>query len=120
MKFLSGTLGFIVIFLALAFALANRQTATISLWPFGITIEAPLYLLTLGTLLLGVVIGAFIAWFGMFPHRLRARKAQKDLAVLQDKVADLQQAVAAAASAPDPDDDLLLPGPPKKRFWGRS
>lgn len=119
MKFTSGTLGLIVIALALSFALSNRASAVISLWPFGISIEAPLYLLTLGTLFLGILIGGFIAWFGMIPHRLRARRMQKDLATLQNKVDDLQQTLAtASAVAPDPDDDLLLPGPPKKRFWG--
>jgi uncharacterized integral membrane protein len=115
MKFISGLLGFLVIFMALAFALSNRQDATISLWPLGVEIQAPLYLLTLGTFLFGILVGAVIAWFAMIPHRMKARQLRKDLAALQGKVVDLQQTVLPPQTH---DDDFLLAGPKsKRRFW---
>ena len=118
MKFFSGIFGFIVMLLAVAFALSNRHEATISLWPLGVEIQAPLYLLTLGTLLVGIVIGSAITWFGMVPHRLRARRLGKDIAALQTKVANLQQTVIPPSSQ-ESDNNALLAGPrPKRRFWG--
>ena len=67
-----GLFGFILLLLALAFAISNRQSATISLWPFDAQVEAPLYLLTLGLLLIGLLLGAGFAWLSMLPHWLAA------------------------------------------------
>ncbi len=124
MKFISAILSSAVILLALAFALANRQDATISLWPFGVEIEAPLYLLTLGTLFFGILLGAVIAWFNLLPHRLRARQLRKDLAELQGKLADVQKTALPPVVIPSVlsnhghDDDMLEGPKPKWRLWG--
>ncbi len=121
MKFLTGLFSFIVILLALAFALANRHPAVISLWPLGVEIEAPLFLLTLGTFLLGMLAGAAIIWFSMIPHRLRARQLCKELEILHNKVGELQQTVIPLQGHDERrrGGDSLLAGPqPKRRFWG--
>ena len=120
MKIFSGLLGFIVIAVALTFALANRQTAVVSLWPLGVEIQAPLYLLTLGTLLFGVLIGAAVAWFNLLPHRFKARRMRKDLVALQDKVASLQQTVVPPVVPVQGHDGISrLPDlAPKRPFWG--
>lgn len=52
----------------IGFAIANRQSVTVSLDPFanldpGYAITAPLYLLTFGALIAGVLIGGSAAWF---------------------------------------------------------
>lgn len=95
MKILTGLIGLTLAVLALCFALANRQTAIISLWPFGVEVEAPLYLLSLGTLFIGLVVGAIVVWLSMIPHRMRTRRLQKDIACLNQKIIDLQQTVLA-------------------------
>src|SRR5690348_12665900 len=93
MKMISGFIGLLIVVIALCFALANRQSAIISLWPFGLTIQAPLCLLTLGTLFLGLIIGAILSWFLALSHRLEARRLRKDIALLNQKIIDLQQSV---------------------------
>ena len=120
MKFLSGVLGLFVLALALSFALANRQATVIQFWPFGVSIEAPLYLLTLGTLLFGLLIGAAIGWFAHIPHRMAAWRLRRDVTALQDKI-DSIHAAAAAPILREPDDeddggDLRFL-PVRKPFW---
>jgi uncharacterized integral membrane protein len=114
MKFLSGLIGVIVLFLALAFALANRQPAAISLWPLDIEVHAPLCLLTLGTFVLGLLLGAVIAWFSLLPHRFTARRLRKELAALQDRIGDLQQTIIPPRAK---NDSPLLASRSRRRFW---
>ena len=115
MKIVSGSIGLVLIVLALCFALANRQAATISLWPFGVDLTAPLYLLSLGTLFLGLLAGALIAWLFMLPHRFTARRLRKDIALLRSKIEGLQQTVIE----PIRKDSFFLSEPKsKRRFWG--
>src|ERR1700733_14973215 len=95
MKLFSGLFGFILLLLALAFAISNRQSATISLWPFDAQVEAPLYLLTLGLLLIGLLLGAGFAWLSMLPHWLAARRLRGDIGHLHDKLEELQQTMTA-------------------------
>ncbi len=108
MKFISGLFSFILIVIAVAFAISNRQSATISLWPLDVKIEAPLYLLTLGTLLFGVLAGAAIAWFSFLPHRLRAGQLRRALVELQDKVATIQPTVTPPVLSQNQNGDLQL------------
>jgi uncharacterized integral membrane protein len=118
MKLFSGLFGLVLILLALAFAISNRQAATISLWPFDAQVEAPLYLLTLGILLLGLLLGAGFAWLSMLPHQLAARRLRNDIGHLHDKLEELQQTISAAPRMRD--DGTALPPPKSKwRFWGR-
>jgi uncharacterized integral membrane protein len=111
MKIISGFIGIIVLALALSFAIANRQPATLNIWPFDIALEAPLCVLSLGTLVFGVLIGALMAWLAMLPHRLRARRLGKDIALLREKLQELQQTVLS------PSKGHLFAPPAKYKFW---
>jgi uncharacterized integral membrane protein len=117
MKFLSALIGFILAVLALCFALANRQTATINLWPLDMAVEAPVYLLSLGTLFVGLMMGAVVAWLYMIPHRLRARRLHKDVILLNDKIHDLQQTVLAPEHAARKPHLPFLTSKSLRRFW---
>jgi uncharacterized integral membrane protein len=112
MRFISWLLGAIVLFIALCFALANRQHTTISLWPLDLEVEAPLYLLSLGTLLMGLFVGAVISWFSVLPYRLEARRLRREIMALRDKIDDLQQSSS--------EETLLPPPKPKWQVWNRS
>jgi uncharacterized integral membrane protein len=116
MKLLSGLIGFIVAVLATCFALNNRQTAVVSLWPFDLEVQAPVYLLTLGMLFLGLGIGALVAWLNMIPHRRRAKKLQKEILVLNKQIVGLQQAM----TPPRLHDENFMALPKIRwRFWER-
>lgn len=113
MRFFSSILSAVIALLALAFALSNRQSVEVSLWPFGVTVQAPLYLFSLGTLLFGMMLGALVTWFSMLPHRFAARRLQKDILKLNEKIENLQQTVLP------PERGLTLAAP-KWQFWKKS
>ena len=56
------------------FALANRQPVMVDFWPFAISYEPPLFLLVLGALLIGFLLGLLIAWFAGGRTRDKARR----------------------------------------------
>ena len=89
MKFISWLLSLLILALALCFALNNMQHIVLNLWPAGITVEAPLFLVSLGTLFVGILIGAVIGWFLHFPHRIEARRLRRDIGKLRDKMDEM-------------------------------
>ena len=76
MKRLSWILTIPVMIVAVVFAIANRAAATLNLWPLGITVEAPLFVLVLGSVLFGLIVGGMIAWMSAGRARRRARAAE--------------------------------------------
>ena len=56
-------LGIVAVVLIL-FAVSNRQRVSVSLWPLPDLVEMPLYLVLLGTLLIGFVVGELTGWIG--------------------------------------------------------
>jgi hypothetical protein len=71
-----------VVVAVLAVALANRQLVSISLDPFGAAagqpgrqIVAPLYLVFLVSVMIGVLIGGVATWIEQGKHRQAARRA---------------------------------------------
>ncbi len=97
MKYLTWLLNAAIFFVLFAFALNNQDTVTMHLF-FGARWQAPLVLILLCALLLGVVLGVVV----MLPLWLRARKRP--------------MAVAAPATPPPspqvPDAVATLPRPP--------
>jgi uncharacterized integral membrane protein len=62
---------------AIIFAVSNRQMVTVELWPFPWTVDLPLYLLSLGTLAVGIVIGAVFAWTSGSHKRAQTRSQKR-------------------------------------------
>lgn len=61
------------------FAVNNREVVDISLWPTPFTVGIPVYLLILGNLGLGLLLGALLMWLGAVP--LRVRLHNRDLEI---------------------------------------
>ncbi|MGE3623523.1 MAG: lipopolysaccharide assembly protein LapA domain-containing protein [Bdellovibrionales bacterium] len=110
MKFFSWLATLVVLFFALCFALNNRQSVTVSLWPFGLEIVTPLYILSLGTLFLGLLLGSVVGWISHLPQRLEARRLRRDISDLRDKVEDLAPQPPAHPAVLD------LPALPKPKW----
>ncbi len=93
MKYLSWILTLPLAIVAVVFAISNRAAATLNLWPFGISVEAPLFILVLGSALVGLIAGGVIAWLSASTTRQRRRaavhradSAQRELAYLRQKI----------------------------------
>lgn len=83
--------------LIVLFAVSNRQTVEIGLFPLPFTLETPLYLLVLAMLGAGVLCGAVLAWLSGHRARATARSASKNAQRLEKELAE----VRAAALRPD-------------------
>lgn len=90
-KFLSALLGFAFIAACLVFSLFNRQGVSVSLWPFDIELTAPLFVMVLGALAIGLLAGATFVWVQHMPHRFRARRLGKDLVELSNRLIEAEQ-----------------------------
>jgi uncharacterized integral membrane protein len=72
-----------------AFAVPNRERVEVVLWPF-LTLEAPLYLVTLLALLAGFLAGAVVAWIGGARWRRKARQRARRIEALERELAATQ------------------------------
>lgn len=116
MRKLSWVLTVPITVVCVVFALANRQTVMVDLWPFAIAYEPPLYLLVLGSLLIGFILGTLVTWLVGARTRDKARRAHYRASDLEREVAWLrrkqgQAASRPAESAPRPAESSQLPTP---------
>ena len=77
--------------LLIPFAVSNRATVSLGLWPLPFLIDLPLYLLVLLLLLVGFVAGAATAW-------LAGRRARRELRRRRRRVETLESELKAARS----------------------
>jgi uncharacterized integral membrane protein len=87
-----------------AFAVANRQTVTVSFDPLGDTpaasLSMPLFVLTLGLLIAGVIIGGVASWLGQGKWRGAARRFERDMQMLRGKLSAYENMTDRQGSAP--------------------
>ena len=102
-----------LVLIALAFAIANRAMTIVSFDPFSSsetaspTIAAPLFVVLLLTLVLGVIIGSAATWLTQGRHRQHARQARAEADRLRNETDRLRAQAAAHASGVRP---TALPG----------
>lgn len=96
----------------LTLALANRQPVSLRLLPddmaafLGVNygVEAPLFLVILGGVVVGLVIGFIWEWLREHRHRAAAARARRDAERLES---ELDRARAAKARETTADDELI-------------
>jgi uncharacterized integral membrane protein len=86
--------------LAVVFALSNSEDIEVDLWPlpWGPAV-LPVYLLILGCLLLGFLLGTVVAWMSGAGRRRRVRKLSEQVRAQADEISALRQAALASSSA---------------------
>jgi uncharacterized integral membrane protein len=95
--------------LAVMFALSNSETVTVALWWLW-TADLPLYLLILGSLLLGFLIGAVVAWVSGAARRRRVRALTAQVRAQADEITALNAELARSSTA-GPTVIAALPSP---------
>ena len=73
----------VIIVLVCFFAEANRAQVALSFWPFDVEITAPLALVVLASVIIGVMTGILLCGFSLFKWRHRAKKFQKRIVQLE-------------------------------------
>jgi uncharacterized integral membrane protein len=84
--------------LAVLFALSNSATVEVRMEPLPWAAELPVYLLILGCLLIGFLLGAIVAWFSGSARRRRLRALSAQVRAQADEIATLR----AEAVRPSP------------------
>jgi uncharacterized integral membrane protein len=88
MKFFWWTVLALAALLLILFAISNRETVSVGLWPVlpAAALAMPLYLLVLGTLLVGFVVGQLVTWIAGWRWRREARRSRDRIAVLEQEL----------------------------------
>jgi putative membrane protein len=81
------------------FAVSNRTPVEIDLFPFPSHPVLPAYLLVLGSLFCGFLIGGAIAWLAGAPQRRRARRLTIEADLLSRELAEARRKPAQSAPA---------------------
>jgi uncharacterized integral membrane protein len=94
----------------IVFAVANRQSVTVSFDPFSSTSPAyaatlPLFVVIFTVLIVGVLVGGIAAWIGQAKWRRLARKRDADVRVLHQELEAIRRRFA-----PEPPPALPEPG----------
>jgi uncharacterized integral membrane protein len=115
-KILTAVVVIPLVVIIVAFAVANRQTITVSFDPLSSANPAyaatvPLFVLIFAVLIFGVVIGGFAAWIRQGKWRRAARRLDADVHALRDDVAALRRTATAAPTQPEPPAPLVIPLP---------
>jgi len=69
------------------FAISNKQSGIVKLWPFDFYIEIPIYVLCLGTLGLGFISGFLFSSLKSLPQKYKERQTfKKEIKILDQKL----------------------------------
>ncbi len=94
MKPLFGLFAAVLTVIVVLFAVSNRQTVEIVLWPLPFAAAAPVYVLALGMFVIGFFCGGLAAWLRGLGGRTRA--AARRVKPLEREVAKLSERLNAA------------------------
>lgn len=108
MKYLRWLILLVLAIVLVAFAIWNRHLVVVDLWPFP-QVQVPLFLLVLGGLFVGFVIGGLVQWRTDRTVRRRARRAEKRSKALEQEL-EAQERRRKAAEAPTADAGSTAPG----------
>ena len=103
----------------IAFAVANRQTVTVSFDPFSSANPAyaatlPLFAVIFAVLILGVIVGGIAAWIRQSKWRRAARRLDGEVRALHEEIDGIRRRFGTAekpAPAQQPVPLPLIPGP---------
>lgn len=90
MKLLFWIVGVPLLLIAAFFAIANRESVSVSLWPLADAVHVPLFVAIVAPLYLGFLLGAGATWIAGGRTRARARDASRRAAALEQENAALR------------------------------
>jgi putative membrane protein len=89
-----------LLFLLVLFALSNPQSVHLGLWPTDFGVDLPLSIALLLAAAFAFFLGAALLWLSVVGARLRARRAEHAVKLLEAQVASLQSRLAEAQVLP--------------------
>ncbi len=83
MSLIRWIIGFLVAVIVTVFAISNRHAATFYFSPLHSPLEFPLYVIGLGLLAFGFLLGSLTVWLNSAPVRSARRKQKKHIKTLE-------------------------------------
>ncbi len=80
------------------FALSNPMIVPLGLWPTDYRIEVHLSLAILIAMAIAFLLGAILVWFSALAQRLRARRAERTVRMLEAKLEELRARIPSMPS----------------------
>lgn len=87
-----------LLFILVLFALSNPQPVRLGLWPTDLTVDIPLSITVLLAMAVAFVLGALLLWLSAVGARLRARRAEHAVRMLEAQVKELKGRVSPVHS----------------------
>jgi putative membrane protein len=87
-----------LLFILVLFALSNPQPVRLGLWPTDLTVDIPLSITVLLAMAVAFVLGALLLWFSAVGARMRARRAEHAVRMLEAQVKELKARVSPVQS----------------------
>src|SRR3546814_14930280 len=78
-----------IMLIAVLFAISNRQTVMLGLWPLHYEISVPVYLIAMLPLAAGFIAGGMVAWNRAGKARARARAGNRQINAEEREIAAL-------------------------------
>lgn len=85
-----------ILFLLVLFALSNPQPVRLGLWPTDVSVDIPLSITVLLAMAVAFLLGALLLWLSAMGARLRARRAEHAVRMLESQVAELRTRLSVA------------------------
>jgi uncharacterized integral membrane protein len=91
---------FLLAILLISFAVSNRGTVAVGLWPLPYLADVPLYLIVFLSLLIGVLGGASAAWIAGRRNRRELRNRRWRIEALERELAAMQSRLGNHSDPP--------------------
>ncbi|MEQ8735909.1 MAG: LapA family protein [Rhodospirillaceae bacterium] len=96
MRLITWLIGVAVAITTILFAVSNRETVSITLWPFPFALDVGVYIVVLAGVFAGFLVGALVTWLAGAKHRRRVRLQRAEIRTLEGELADIRLRLAEA------------------------
>jgi uncharacterized integral membrane protein len=90
----------LVLIVLVVFALSNTEPVRLGIWPTDYTLQTPLSIAVLVGAGVAFLLGGLLAWMGGFGQRRRARRAEENVRVLEERLEELKARLARPLAPP--------------------
>lgn len=111
MNFVRGIIGFFLAVFLAGFAVLNRHDVSVVISPAHEALDLPLYLIALGLMAIGFVIGGVFVWMNGASGRRVRRQQRKTIKGLEKELQNIDKDDVSATSSPPSE---FFPALPKR------
>ena len=100
LRFVGGLLLALLALLFVLFAVSNRESVAVGLWPLPVVVEVPLFFVALVALLVGFVLGELAAWVAARRWRREVRRRGRRIEALENELGATQAQLQTTGEPP--------------------